>query len=177
MYPSVFASTTISASAGANSNFGIALLQLFALFVVLRVLGIILVLRTFPLDDEEDDDEKDDDCEQDPNHNRHQKSIWILLCRVDYVWLFGGDPRAGDSVRVADPRLQPHPHVGRAGEVLDHKGAVLGHLGRVQAFLLLLGHGADADVLHFVLLNLAFLVLLWHVNDELNSHVLSCDEP
>ena len=66
-------------------NFWIALLQLFALFVVLRVLGIVLALRTSPLDNEEDDDEKDDDCEKDPDDDRHQESIGILLGRVNCV--------------------------------------------------------------------------------------------
>ena len=68
-----------------NLNFWIALLQLFALFVVLRVLGIVLALRTSPLDNEEDDDEKDDNCEKDPDDDRHQKSIGILIRRVDCV--------------------------------------------------------------------------------------------
>ena len=68
-----------------NLNFWIALLQLFALFVVLRVLGIVLALRTSPLDNEEDDDEKDDNCEKDPDDDRHQKSIGILIGRVDCV--------------------------------------------------------------------------------------------
>merc|ERR1719242_556047 len=71
-----------------NLNFWIALLRLFALFVVLRVLGIVLALRTSPLDNEEDDDKKDDNCEKDPDHDRHQKSIGILIRRVDCVWLF-----------------------------------------------------------------------------------------
>ena len=66
-------------------NFWIALLQLFALFVVLRVLGIVLALRTSPLDNEEDDDEKNDNCKEDPDDDRHQKSIGILLGRVDCV--------------------------------------------------------------------------------------------
>ena len=68
-----------------NLNFWIALLQLFAFFVVLCVLWIILALRTSPLDNEEDDDEKDDNCEKDPDDDRYQKSIGILLGWVDCV--------------------------------------------------------------------------------------------
>merc|ERR1719433_1126670 len=37
-------------------------------------------------------------------------------------------------------------------------------------------HCAKADVLHLVLLNLAFLVLLWQAHDELNGTVLSGDQ-
>ena len=65
-----------------NSNFWI---QLFALFAVLRVLWIVLALRTSPLDDEEDDNEKNDHCEKDPDHDRHQKSIWIPRRWVDFA--------------------------------------------------------------------------------------------
>ena len=68
-----------------NLNFWIALLQLFAFFIVLRVLGIVFALRTSPLDNEEDDDEKNDNCKEDPDDDRHQKSIGILLGRVDCV--------------------------------------------------------------------------------------------
>ena len=94
-------------------------------------------------------------------------------------WFFGRDPRTGDATSVHDPRLQAHRLVASSGEVLDHEGAVLRHLGRVQLAMLLLLHCAKADVLHLVLLNLctrqlsltifdkgfslylAFLVLLW----------------
>ena len=65
-----------------NSNFWV---QLFALFAVLRVLWIVLALRTPPLDDEEDDNEKNDHCEKDPDHDRHQKSIWIPRRWVDFA--------------------------------------------------------------------------------------------
>ena len=68
-----------------NSNFRIALFQLFALLVVLRVLRIVLARRTSPLDDEEDDDEEDDDGEENPDHNWHQKTIGILVRGVDGV--------------------------------------------------------------------------------------------
>ena len=68
-----------------NSNFRIALFQLFALLVVLRVLRVVLARRTSPLDDEEDDDEEDDDGEENPDHNWHQKSIGILVRGVDGV--------------------------------------------------------------------------------------------
>ena len=68
-----------------NSNFRIALFQLFALLVVLRVLRVVLARRTSPLDDEEDDDEEDDDGEENPDHNWHQKSIRILVRGVDGV--------------------------------------------------------------------------------------------
>merc|ERR1719180_69391 len=108
-----------------NSNFWV---QLFALFAVLRILWIVLALRTSPLDDEEDDNEKDDNCKKDPDHDRHQKSIWILLSWVDFVWFFGRDPRAEDAVRVKDSRLETHGLVCSSREVLDHEGSVLGHL-------------------------------------------------
>ena len=68
-----------------NSNFRIALFQLFALLVVLRVLRVVLARRTSPLDDEEDDDEEDHDGEENPDHDRHQKSIGILVRGVDGV--------------------------------------------------------------------------------------------
>ena len=68
-----------------NLNFWIALLQLFAFFIVLRVLGIVFALRTSPLDNEEDDDEKNDNCKEDPDDDRHQKSIGILVRGVDGV--------------------------------------------------------------------------------------------
>ena len=109
-------------------------------------------------------------------------------------WFFGRDPGAGNATSVHDPRLQAHRLVASSGEVLDHEGAVLRHLGRVQLAVLLLLHCAKADVLHLVLLNLctrqlsltifdigfsiylAFLVLLWQAHDELNGRILSCDQ-
>ena len=68
-----------------NSNFRVALFQLFALLVVLRVLRVVLARRTSPLDDEEDDDEEDHDGEENPDHNWHQKTIGILVRGVDGV--------------------------------------------------------------------------------------------
>ena len=109
-------------------------------------------------------------------------------------WFFGRDPGAGDATRVDNPCLQAHRLVASSREVLDHEGAVLRHLGRVQLAVLLLLHCAKADVLHLVLLNLstrqlsltifdegisiylAFLVLLWQAHDELNGTVLSGDQ-
>ena len=78
----------------------------------------------------------------------------FLTRRMITYWFFGRDPRTGNATRVDDPRLQAHRLVASSREVLDHEGAVLRHLGRVQLAMLLLLHCAKADVLHLVLLNL-----------------------
>ena len=78
----------------------------------------------------------------------------FLTRRMITYWFFGRDPRTGNATRVDDPRLQAHRLVASSREVLDHEGAVLRHLGRVQLAVLLLLHCAKADVLHLILLNL-----------------------